>query len=131
MIMMLKKEIEIKFMNDSTHTIQNYEDLYCNCNRNEQIQKCSHLKNKKKINMKKYNEILLSLGIGLAVGGILGVLFAPDKGSETRRKISESGSNLKKGLKDKVNLTKQKVNQLKDEFAESINGLDNSTNDYI
>ncbi len=81
--------------------------------------------------MKKYNEILLSLGIGLAVGGILGVLFAPDKGSETRRKISESGSNLKKGLKDKVNLTKQKVNQLKDEFAESINGLDNSTNDYI
>ena len=81
--------------------------------------------------MKKYNEILLSLGIGLAVGGILGVLFAPDKGSETRRKISESGSNLKKGIKDKVNLTKQKVSQFKDELAESINGLDNSTNDYI
>ncbi|MEN9964286.1 MAG: hypothetical protein RL582_1381 [Bacteroidota bacterium] len=81
--------------------------------------------------MKKYNEILLSLGIGLAVGGILGVLFAPDKGSETRRKISESGSNLKKGIKDKVNQTKQKVSQFKDELAESINGLDNSTNDYI
>ncbi len=26
-------------MNDSTHKIQNSEDLYCNCNRNEQIEK--------------------------------------------------------------------------------------------
>jgi gas vesicle protein len=81
--------------------------------------------------MKKKNEILLSLGIGLAVGGILGVLFAPDKGSETRRKISESGSNLKKGFKDKLNLSKQKVNKFKDELVESLDGLDNSTNDYI
>jgi gas vesicle protein len=81
--------------------------------------------------MKKYNQILLSLGIGLAVGGILGVLFAPDKGSETRKKIRESGNNLKKGIKDKVNLSKQKVSQFKDELVESLDGLDNSTNDYI
>lgn len=81
--------------------------------------------------MKKYNGILLSLGIGLAVGGILGVLFAPDKGSETRRKIKESGSRLTGNVKDKLNLTKEKLNRFKEEMKESVNGMDGSNNDYI
>ena len=38
---------------------------------------------------------------GLAAGAALGILFAPDKGTETRRKIAEKGSDLADSVKDK------------------------------
>ncbi len=40
---------------------------------------------------------------GAAVGSILGILYAPDKGEETRRKISDSGNDLADSLKTKFN----------------------------
>ena len=46
-----------------------------------------------------------SLLIGLGAGVILGILYAPYKGSKTRRKISRTGSELRDGwnnLKNKV-----------------------------
>jgi len=35
------------------------------------------------------------LMIGIAAGAILGILYAPDKGSVTRRKLSRMGEDLK------------------------------------
>jgi gas vesicle protein len=51
--------------------------------------------------MKNTSKMLIALGSGLAIGGILGVLFAPDKGTETRRKISEGGKKLSEKVKEK------------------------------
>lgn len=48
-------------------------------------------------------KIITSVVIGAAAGAILGVLFAPDKGSETRKKISEKGTDFTDQLKDKFN----------------------------
>lgn len=40
---------------------------------------------------------------GVAVGALIGVLFAPEKGSETRRKISDKGKDYSDAVKDKFN----------------------------
>lgn len=52
--------------------------------------------------MKNTSKMLIALGTGLTIGGVLGVLFAPDKGSETRRKISEQGKKLSAKVKGKM-----------------------------
>ena len=39
---------------------------------------------------------------GIAAGTLIGVLIAPDKGSETRRKIRQKGDDLVGGVKDGV-----------------------------
>ena len=49
--------------------------------------------------MKPNNVILGALG-GLAAGALLGVLFTPDKGSATRRKIAQKGKDLKDNVKE-------------------------------
>ncbi len=38
-----------------------------------------------------------NLLIGVGVGAVLGILFAPHKGSKTRKKITQSGQELKDG----------------------------------
>ena len=46
-------------------------------------------------------KVVLGAVAGLAVGGILGILFAPDKGSVTRKQIREKGNDYADELKSK------------------------------
>lgn len=52
--------------------------------------------------MNNTSKIVLGVLAGAAVGAILGILFAPDKGESTRQKIAESGSGLADSLKSKI-----------------------------
>jgi len=56
-------------------------------------------------------KIIGALLVGAAIGGALGILFAPNKGSVTRKKLFSKGEELKDTLKDKYNglLDGQKV----------------------
>lgn len=48
-------------------------------------------------------KVLLGILAGIAAGATLGILFAPDKGSSTRRKISQKGDDYADELKEKFN----------------------------
>lgn len=46
-------------------------------------------------------KIVLGVLAGVAVGALIGVLFAPDKGCETRRKISKKSHDVAEDIKDR------------------------------
>ena len=69
------------------------------------------------------NMLIGMLG-GLAAGSILGILFAPDKGCNTRKKIGQKGEDLKNGVKDGVN---NLVTSLGNNYKEMISEV----GDYI
>ncbi len=48
-------------------------------------------------------KVLLGVLAGVAVGATLGILLAPDKGSVTRKKISEKGDDYAEELEEKFN----------------------------
>ena len=47
------------------------------------------------------DKIVLGVIGGIAAGALLGVLFAPEKGKETRRKILSKSNDFAEELKDK------------------------------
>jgi gas vesicle protein len=47
-------------------------------------------------------KIIVALLVGTAVGGALGVLLAPEKGSVTRRKIISKGEDIRDAIKEKI-----------------------------
>jgi gas vesicle protein len=47
--------------------------------------------------------IILGVLAGVAAGALIGILFAPDKGSSTRKKIVHKGEDYVENLKEKIN----------------------------
>jgi gas vesicle protein len=66
-----------------------------------------------------------ALLVGAAIGGALGILFAPNKGSETRKKLMSKAEDLKDSVSDKftgmVNGVKDGAENLKDRAKEYAN----------
>jgi len=56
-------------------------------------------------------KVLIGVLAGMAVGALLGVLFAPDKGSETRKKMAEKGGELADEVSDKFMKLIDELNQ--------------------
>ena len=67
------------------------------------------------------SKVLVGFLAGAAVGGVLGLLLAPDKGSETRRKIIETGNDLGDSIADLGGTVKDKFNEVVDGVKGSFN----------
>lgn len=46
------------------------------------------------------SKVLMGVLGGVAVGAVAGILFAPAKGTKTRKRIMKKGNNLKKDMKN-------------------------------
>jgi len=78
--------------------------------------------------MKSTGKVLLALGCGAAIGALLGVLFAPDKGSETRKKLSDTANDLTKKVKDMKESIVSKYNKAP---HNGRTGVENEVNEYV
>ena len=65
----------------------------------------------------KNKSLLLGVLGGVAVGAVLGMLFAPDKGENTRKKISKKGQDLKDNLADVANKYVSKITETVESFT--------------
>lgn len=74
-------------------------------------------------NSNSTGKLMSAILMGAAIGGVLGILFAPDKGSETRKKIATKGNDLTDAVKDKVN-------EIADKFRKEVDAIKNQANDF-
>jgi gas vesicle protein len=58
------------------------------------------------MNTKK--KIITAATIGLTAGSVLGMLFAPAKGKNTRKKIQDTGKKISTGIKATIGKGKEK-----------------------
>lgn len=68
--------------------------------------------------MNSSGKILTALVAGAALGVVAGILFAPDKGSETRKKLKEKGRKFRKDVKEKFREGKAKFEEMAENMKE-------------
>ena len=56
-------------------------------------------------------KLISGLLVGAAVGAVLGILFAPDKGTETRKKMAKKAEDLGDELKNKYSEAKETLRE--------------------
>lgn len=70
--------------------------------------------------MNTTGKILTAMAVGAAVGAVAGLLLAPDKGSETRRKLKEQGKKVADTITEKFQKGKDKVNGVKEDLEQTL-----------
>ncbi len=70
--------------------------------------------------MNRTGKIITAFAAGAAAGAILGILFAPGKGSDTREKIKDKAKKISNDFEEKLCKAEQKIKDLKEDIEEAI-----------
>lgn len=70
--------------------------------------------------MKNTEKLIVAFLAGAATGALLGVLFAPGKGTETREKIRSKGKETADDIQDIIAKGREKLEKMKDEFLQKV-----------
>ena len=80
-------------------------------------------------------KIFLGLLAGVAIGATLGILFAPDKGSSTRKKITKKREEFVQGLEEKFNNAIDSITEQYETLKDDVSGMaekaDNKAEGFI
>ncbi|MEL7589331.1 MAG: YtxH domain-containing protein [Prolixibacteraceae bacterium] len=68
-------------------------------------------------------KLLLGVLAGVTAGALAGILFAPAKGSRTRRRIVKRGEGYAEGLKDKFNEFVEHITEKFEQVKNEVTGF--------
>lgn len=74
--------------------------------------------------MKDVSKVMLLLAAGFTAGAIAGILFAPEKGERTRKRLKfkagELGEDIEAAYDEEIERLKNKIEKLKTRFSDGI-----------
>lgn len=81
--------------------------------------------------MENNNKLLIAFGIGALAGAVLGVLFAPAKGTETRANIRNAGIKLSDSIKEQLQKGKDKLEAKRDVLREKLDTVEDKMRELV
>ncbi len=81
--------------------------------------------------MENNTKIIIAAAAGIAAGAILGILFAPASGKETRNRIKKAGSQLTENVNETIQKGKKSITTLREEIKERLESMSDGSEDYI
>jgi len=80
--------------------------------------------------MNDNSKVLIGLLTGLAAGAALGLLFAPEKGSETRDRLNQSLKDLGDSIKERAAEEIDNLTSLKEKVVTSVKSKLNDAEEF-
>ena len=74
----------------------------------------------------KTSNVILGVLAGAAIGALIGVMYAPDKGTHTRKKLRRKGEDMVGDLKQKAHDLTEKANELTHKAARLMEKVNSS-----